>query len=131
MPLAFQLLAGQVELEMALLVAKRGIEIGRPRALVPDHDGAAAVLAFGDDALEVAIVERMVLGRDGQPLLAGDQARPLRHRPALQHAVELQPEVVMHAPRSMLLDDIGVTRLRRRLAWRLWRLREVALGVVG
>ena len=89
MPLAFQLLAGQVELEMALLVAERGIEIGRPRALVPDHHRAAAVLAFGNDAFEAAIVERMVLGRDGQPLLAGDQARPFRHRPALQHAVEL------------------------------------------
>ena len=131
MPLAFQLLAVQVELEMALLVAERGIEIGRPRALVPDHDRAAAVLAFGDDALEAAIVERMVLGRDGQPLLAGDQARPLRHRPALQHAVELQPEVVVQAPRSMLLDDVGVARRRRRLARRLGRLGEVALGVVG
>ena len=76
MPLALQLLAGQVELEMSFLVAERGIEVGRPRALVPDHHRAAAVLAFGDDAFEAAIVERMVLGRDGQPLLAGDRLGP-------------------------------------------------------
>ena len=131
MPLASQLLAVQVELEVPFLVAERGIEIGGPGALVPDHDGAAAVLAFGDDALEAAIVERMVLGQHGQPFLAGDQARPLRHRPALQHAVELEPEVVMQAPRRVLLDDIGVAGRRSLAARRLRRLGEVALGVIG
>lgn len=132
MPLAFQLLAVQLELQMAFLEAESRIELGRPRAFVPDHDRAAAVLALRDDALEAAIVERMVLGRHRQPLLAGDQARPLRHRPALQHAVHLQPEVIVQPPRRMLLDDIGIAAsARRRLARRLRRPREIALGIIG
>src|SRR5690606_15005473 len=46
------------------------------------------------------------------------------HRPALQHAVQLQPQVVVQPPRRVLLDQIAVAaggfllasaRLRRRL----------------
>src|SRR5690606_19200750 len=92
----------------------------------------AAVLALRDGALERAVLDRMILGAHGQPPLARIEARPLRHRPAQQHAVELEPEIPVHAPRGVLLDDeaapgLGRDALRRRLAG----LREVALLSVG
>jgi hypothetical protein len=40
--------------------------LGRPVAAIPQHHRAAAVLALGDGALEVAIVERMILDLHGQ-----------------------------------------------------------------
>ena len=46
----------------------------------------------------------MVLDVHGQPLLLGPQRRSLGHRPALQHAVHLQADVVMEAPGGVFLD---------------------------
>jgi hypothetical protein len=70
-PAALQLAAGERELEIAL--AQRRIDVAvalrRPEPAVPEHDGAAAVLALGDRAFEVAIVERVVLDLDGQALV--------------------------------------------------------------
>ena len=132
MPAALQLLAAQLEFEMSLAVAEGGIELGRPGALVPDHDGAAAILARRDDALETAILQRMILDMDGKPLLAGDQARAFRHRPALQHTIDLETEIVVQAAGGVLLDDVGIACLRSTFAGRRFgRLREVALGVIG
>src|ERR1051326_9230336 len=74
-----------------------------PMAAVPDDDRAAAVLALGDVALELEIVERMVFGANRKPLLARHQARSSRHRPALEHAVELEPQIVMQPARRVLL----------------------------
>src|SRR5690606_27826212 len=76
-----------------------------PGAAVPDQDAAAAVLALRDHALEVGVLERVVLGLRCEPPLAGHEARSLRHRPALEHAVELEPEVVVQAARGVLLHD--------------------------
>ena len=42
----------------------------------------------------------------------GHQARAARHRPALHHAVELEPEIVMQARRRVLLDDEVVALAR-------------------
>jgi hypothetical protein len=47
----------------------------------------------------------MVLGLDGEPLLAGIEGRSARHRPRFQDAVALQAEIVMQPARRMLLDD--------------------------
>ena len=60
---------------------------------------------FGDDAFEAAVLERMVLDLHREPLVRRIEARPLGHRPALQHAVELQPEVVVQMAGGVLLDD--------------------------
>ena len=76
-----------------------------PRSQISDR--AAAVLPSRNDALEPAIFERVVLDMDRQALLAGIEARPFRHRPALQHPVELEPEIIMQPARGMLLDDKG------------------------
>ena len=92
---------------MALGVALVRIAFGRPGAAIPDHDGAAAIFAFRDGALEGVVFDRMVLDVNGEAFLVGIEARPARHRPALHHAVEFQPQIVMQPPRGMLLNDIA------------------------
>ena len=60
---------------------------------------------FGMIALEAAVLERMVLDlhREVVGLAIGGHA--LRQRPAHQHAVALEAEVVVQAARVVLLDD--------------------------
>ena len=58
------------------------VALGQPEAAIPQHDGAAAILALGDRALEVAVVERMVLDLDGEALVVRIERRALGHRPA-------------------------------------------------
>ncbi len=93
-----------------------------PGAAVPQQHGAAAVLALGDDALELAVLERVILDVHRQPLVGRVEAGPLRHRPALQHAVQLEPEVVVQAARRVLLDH---ERERSRAALRAWLARRL------
>jgi hypothetical protein len=137
MPGAFQLLAVEAELEVPLAIAELGIELRRPGALVPHHHRAGAIFALRDHALEVAIFQRMVLDMDREPLLVGDEARPFRHGPALEDAVQLQAEIVVHPARGVLLDDVrifrgGIAALGRGLlAGGLRRLRKIPLGSVG
>src|SRR5258708_37153932 len=90
-PFAGQLLAVEGEFERSLAVGGNGVVVRRlPGAVIPQEDGAAAILALGDDAFEPAIVERMVLDMHGQALLAGVEARSLGNRPALQDPVSLE-----------------------------------------
>ena len=76
--------------------------VGAP---IPDLDGARAVLALGDLALEVRVLERMVLDVHGEVALARLERDALRHRPARERTVPLEPEVVVEPPRSVPLDD--------------------------
>ena len=75
------LLAVQLELELAVL--DRLLRIGRlllrdERAPVPDDDVAGAVLALRDDALEVEVLDRVVLDVDRHPADLGVERRALR-----------------------------------------------------
>ena len=79
-----------------------------PGAAVPQHDGAAAILALRDVPFEAAVFERVVLDVDGETLFRRIEARPPRHRPALQNAVELEPEIVVQPRRGVLLNDEAV-----------------------
>jgi hypothetical protein len=75
----------------------------------------------------------MVLDMDREPLLTGIEARPLRDCPAQQHAIELEPEIVMQTARGMLLHDKGERHCGRVLAHpacRLRRFAKVAFAVV-
>ena len=132
MPPAVELLPMKLELEMSLGEALVRIADRRPCAAIPHKHRAAAVFALGDRAFERAVVERMVLDFDREPLLAGDEARAARHRPALQHAVELQPKIVMEPPRVVLLHDEAVAApgLRGDLRPRLRGGGKVALGAI-
>src|SRR5688572_693965 len=100
---------------------------------IPDHDAARAVFAFGDLALEAAVVERVILGLHGEAAVLRAEARLFRHGPALQHAVVLEPEIVVKPGRIVFLHDVlqpalgcdgaGAARLRRSL--------EVALAAIA
>src|SRR5215211_1377792 len=103
-----------------------------PRPSVPD-DHAPRAIAGPDLTFEGRIVERVILDLHGEPLLARIGRRPLRNRPRLQHAGDLEPEVVVQRARRMLLDHVA-QRTRFALALtaapRLRALREVALRFV-
>ena len=68
----------------------------------------------GDDALEVEVVERMVLDVDGHALHVGVERRTLRHRPAHEHAVVLETEVVVQAAGPVALHDEPLPSVDRR-----------------
>ena len=102
-PTAMQLVAIQREFQVALLEALFRI-VGFPITAVPKLHGAAAILAFGNGAFEIAVVERMILDLDRQPLVVGIQRWAFGDRPGLEHAVEFQPEIIMQSGRIVLLD---------------------------
>jgi hypothetical protein len=74
-------------------------------ARIPDLDRARAVLALRDLALERRVVDRVVLDVDGEVLQPRLERNPLRHRPAREDTVALEPEVVVQAPGVVALDD--------------------------
>src|SRR6185503_10607810 len=84
-------------------------------------------------ALESAIVQRMVLRLHGEALVGRVEARSLRHGPALEHALELEPEVVMQARGGVALDVIAQPAFLRcdTAAARLGRDREIAHRAVA
>src|SRR5262249_49813154 len=132
-PATLQLVARERELELALREAGARVADRLPGAAVPDHDRAAPILSFGDHALEARVLERVVLHLDRHATLRGVEARPLGHGPALQHAIELEPEVVVHAPRGVLLHherEAGCALLAHRAACGFGRAREIALAAV-
>src|SRR5258708_12530414 len=80
----------------------------------------------------------MVLGLHRKALVGGGEARSFRHRPALQHALELEAKVIVQASRRVALDVI-VQRLLFCAALRTPRLRSareiahlaIALQAIG
>src|SRR4030095_1702647 len=117
-----QLLAGQREVELARSEATPRISDRVPEAAAPAAAAPPAILALRNHALEPRVVERVVLGLGGHPPLACHQARPFRNRPALQHAIELEPEIPVHAARGVLLHH----ELERRSRCRTRRLRTLS-----
>src|SRR6185436_20323454 len=63
-------------------------------------------------AFEAGVLQRMVFDMNRQAFVAGIQTRALRHRPALEGAIELQTKVVMQAARLVHLDDEAVVGVR-------------------
>jgi hypothetical protein len=114
--------------EQVLLLVIRGVH-----AAIPDDHMAGPVFFFRDLTLEGGVVERVILDFHCQTLVAQLQGWPLRHRPGFEHPVDLQPKVIMHAPRRMLLDhEHQRPRARRRqLGTGLAGAREFALGRIG
>src|SRR3954464_14148962 len=90
---------------MAFLEAGMRIAVRLPLAAVPDQHGAAAIFAFRDGAFELVVFDRMVFDLHREPLLARYQAWPARHRPALHHTVEFEPQIVVQTRRGVFLDD--------------------------
>src|ERR687895_269076 len=71
---------------------------------VPDDHWTGAVLALGNNALEVAPGQRVVVDLHRQALVARIGRGALRHGPRLERAVDLEPEVPVHAGGGVLLD---------------------------
>src|SRR6266508_3035129 len=135
MPAAFQPSAVERNVEVALLQAFFGVEGGIPSPAIPHDPGPAAILTLRDVALEIEVLHRVIFGAHRQPLLADDQARAPRHRPALERAAELEPQIVVHPPGIVLLhDELPAVALAafRLAAFRLGlgRAPEIALARV-
>ena len=79
--------------------------VGLPRAGVPDRDVAPAVLSLRDHPLEVEVLHRVVLDAKGAASHVRVEGRTLRHGPAHQHTVDLEPHVVVRAGGAVALHD--------------------------
>ena len=133
MPSAAQLLAFEREVEMALGVTLVGVGLRDPFPTIPDDDLAGAVIPRRDLALERAVFHRVVFDMHREALFAGHEARSARHGPALQNAIEFEPEVVMQPCRRVLLHHEGKLRRLRlpTLPSGLAGAAEIALCTVG
>jgi hypothetical protein len=116
-PDALETLAVQTELQLAGAIARSGIADGLPRAAVPQHHRAAAVLAGRNDALEAAVLDRVILDVDGEAFRPGLDARALGDGPAFQRAVEFQPEIEVEPARCVLLHDVQMGGAGTPAAW--------------
>jgi len=129
-PLAEHLLAEHAKREFPRANRFDGIIAGLdelPRAVVPDDDVAAAVVAGRDHALEGCVVVRMILSHHRQALDRRVVRRTFRHCPRFEHSLHLQSEVVVEMRGGVFLDDEDrQLRLLRLAAGRLRRVAEVA-----
>ena len=66
----------QREVQLAFCISALWI-LAVPIAAIPNHDGAAAILALRNGALEVAVVQRMVFDLDREPLVVRIEGGPL------------------------------------------------------
>ena len=103
-----ELLAVQPELQLAVpdglaAIERRGLRL--PRAPVPDDHVTGAVLLGRDDALEVEVLDRVVLDVDGHAPGLRVEGGALGDGPADEDAVDLEPEVVVQPGRPVALDD--------------------------
>ena len=94
----------------------------------------AAVFSGGDVACEVGVVDRVVLGLHGEPILITVERQVLGHRPRHEHTAPFEPEVVVQAAGVVLLDHEdgpgGLLVFGSAVAERLRRLSLVALAPV-
>src|SRR4029077_3436197 len=127
MPAALELVTVEGEVETSLGKAPVRVALRKPLPAVPDQHRAAAILAFRDRAFEIVVFDRVILDVHGEAFFARHQARPARHRPALHHAVEFEPQIVMQPCRRVLLDHEGIAAALDLAAARLRGDAELAL----
>ena len=99
-------------------------------ALVPQDDGAGAVVVLGDHALEVGVLDGVILDVHRQPFFVGADGRTLGNCPALQDAAHLQPQVIVQRPGGVLLDHEQTAGRGDLAAERLGSALGVALAPV-
>ena len=90
------------------------ILVGRIRAAVPYDHFARAVLLGRDHAFEGGVVVGVVLGHDGEALVHRVERGAAWDGPGLEHAVALQPEIVVQLARRVLLHHEQEQSLARR-----------------
>ena len=105
-PFAAEFFSGEDEVEFPFFeIFGGGVGEGFERAAVPDHDGAAAVLALGDGAFEIDVGDGMILDVDGEAAVAFFVGHALRHGPGFEGAADFEAEVVVEAGGGVFLDD--------------------------
>ncbi|GIW40361.1 MAG: hypothetical protein KatS3mg076_0938 [Candidatus Binatia bacterium] len=111
-PTASKLVSLELEIEFASCQSfRRTLAVRRPKTpAIPHDDGSGSVVSRRDHPLEVGVLERMVFGTDGEPLLAGIDRGPARNGPAREHSLDFEPKVPVHPPRGVLLDDEEASR---------------------
>ena len=124
----------ELELQVAArdLVEPARLADEREGAAVPEHHAARAVIAGGDVALEVAVLEGVVFHVGGEVFERGVERGPFGHGPGFQHAIDLQAKVVMQAGSVVALHaEVVACGLRRAGSGsRFRRLLEAAFGGV-
>ena len=108
MPAALKPLAMEIEGQVAALEIALRIPNRLPCAFVPEHHGAAAILALGYSTLEGPVVERGIFNMHGKAFVFRVEAWTLSHGPAFQNAVEFEPKIVVQARCGMLLDEVAL-----------------------
>src|SRR6202011_4603490 len=104
-----------------------------PIAAVPELHRATAILVLRNRAFEIAVVERMVLDLDREPLVMRVERRSSRDGPGFENTVEFEPQIVVQPRRVMLLDDEAALLGRGDLdvAGGLRGLFEISLLAIG
>src|SRR4029077_19881275 len=100
------------------------------RPVVPDLDGARAVVPLRNLPLEASVLERVILDVNREMLLAGLERNALRHRPGREHAVAFEPEVVVQPPGIVTLNDEDRILVAGATPERLGGLLPVSLALV-
>src|SRR5262249_46351426 len=125
----------ELEPESAVLqhFQRRTLPFRLPIAAVPQLHRAATVLPLGDRALEVPVIEWMVLDLDREALDPRIEGRFPCDCPRLEYSIELEPQVIVQAAGGVLLDhEAQMIRARHlALAARLARLAEVPLRPIS
>jgi hypothetical protein len=97
--------------------------LGLVGPVVPDRHRPGAVLTRRDRALELEVLQRVVLGVDREPVLVWVLRHALRQRPGDGDPLVFEPQVPVQVRRVVLLDDeapgAGVRRARRLVPARL------------
>src|SRR5690606_22867549 len=91
---------------------------------------AAAVFALGNRAFERRVIEGVIFRAHGESLDAGVAAWAIRHGPAFENAVQLQPEIVVQTPGIVLLDEVRMAGCCAGRAGWLGGAREVPLAAI-
>jgi hypothetical protein len=73
----------------------------------------------------------VVLGTYSETLVGRIEARTARDGPALQNAIEFEPQVVMKAPGGVLLNDVELPSGPLHAAPRFRRCVKVPLRLIG
>lgn len=104
---AAQFVAAQVERDVAAREPFRHVVASSVgiRAVIPDHDTVGSTSALGDDSLERRILQRMVFGAPGHPLISGADRWAVTDLPRHQNSVDLQTKVVVIAVSQLMLND--------------------------
>ena len=101
-------------------------------AAVEDPHRARAVVAGGDLAVEVEVLERVILGAHGEVVALRVGRNALRDGPAGERPLVLEAQVPVHRARRVLLHDEAQRSFRLGGLSRRFRGRfEVAFGPVG